>query len=355
MQLHSVPETPQHFPFLTRTLLQLFVAGELSNVQEVIVEPLHGFVARITYKNGLVRVLRAPNLGINRQGSVAVVRDKAYTKVLLERLGYKTPRGRVFLSDAYFALIQRKYEWANPGVNAVFGQAFEYAEVVLGYPCFVKPVSGSQGRGVRKCIDHRELELAISEAVARGERKLLVEQAIDLPDYRIVVLRNRVISCYRRYPLCVVGNGRDTVIQLLRTRQSEFVERGRDTVIDYEDQRIQTGLARLGYSLDTVLAVGEEVQIQDVSNLSVGGEARECIGEMHSHWASFCVDLVRSMGLVFCGVDVACADLGSAATEYAVLELNSAPGLDAYGAGGVEQEDIVRRLYREVLNEPPNE
>ena len=86
-----------HYPFITKLLIDLFNEGELPNIVSVDVEPTYGYVGRMTYRDGAVRFFRGSSMGINRLGASEVARDKGYTKYFLDRLGYRTPTGRVFL------------------------------------------------------------------------------------------------------------------------------------------------------------------------------------------------------------------------------------------------------------------
>jgi hypothetical protein len=47
-----------------------------------------------------------------------------------------------------------------------------------------------------------------------------------------------------RVPLSVIGNGTDTIRQLLDTKQQEFIQSGRDTIIDITDPRILSKLQK---------------------------------------------------------------------------------------------------------------
>jgi hypothetical protein len=57
------------------------------------------------------------------------------------------------------------------------------------------------------------------------------------------------------------------------------------------------------------------------------------------------------MGLRFCGVDLACADLERADAPYSILELNDAPSLSNYVTLGEQQQQQVRALYRKMFSQ----
>jgi D-alanine-D-alanine ligase-like ATP-grasp enzyme len=180
---------------------------------------------------------------------------------------------------------------------------------------------------------------------------VLVEKAIPYPDYRVVVMGDEIISCYLRKPLELEGDGVADIAELLRRRQARFEEEGRDTIINMHDSRIEKGLQRRGWHQGTVLPAGERWQVYEVSNLSVGGDSVDFTDTIHPHWRRLCIEVAAAMGLRLCGVDLACENILDGESDYSILEINAAPGLDNYAATGAAQAERVRELYRLVFNE----
>ena len=59
----------------------------------------------------------------------------------------------------------------------------------------------------------------------------------------------------------------------------------------------------------------------------------------------------RNVGGLYvrCGVDIVTEDATRPLSKYAILEINSAPGLDNYLFSGLRQQDYVDNLYLKVL------
>jgi D-alanine-D-alanine ligase-like ATP-grasp enzyme len=346
-----------HYPFVTKILTELLLSGELPDVQEIDIEPNYGHAGRIVYANGSVRMFKGANVGINTYGATEIARDKGYTKYFLNLLGYSTPAGKVFLLADYVKFIDKNL--SRHGFNNYSGieDIYSYITSAIGYPCFIKPNSSTGGRGVSKCYDKSDVEHAISKyqksAVSEYQRNdvnaLLVEKAIEWPDYRVVIMREEVIACYLRRSLHVVGDGTSTIRKLLLKKQASFFRDGRNILINIDDARITKKLARSNYNLETVLRLGEICQVHDISNLSAGGEAEDYTDRICQCWRDLCVGLTKDMGLVLCGIDIACADLEKADTAYSILEINAAPHLDNYASSGKTQHNRVRELYKKVF------
>jgi D-alanine-D-alanine ligase-like ATP-grasp enzyme len=191
----------------------------------------------------------------------------------------------------------------------------------------------------------------VSDYQINGVKIILVEESVDWPDYRVVVLKDQMISCYLRKPLHVVGNGVSSIRHLLLEKQERFAKDQRDTLINIDDPRIAKKLVRSNFTLETILSSGEIWQAYDISNLSVGGEAEDYTDRICAHWRDLCIKVVRDMGLIFCGVDLACVNIEDPNAAYSILEINASPSLDNYAASGQKQAIVVRQLYKKVFNE----
>jgi D-alanine-D-alanine ligase-like ATP-grasp enzyme len=342
-------EARPHYPFLTRLLLDLHASGELPGITSLEVEPEYGWVGRIEYHDGSVRLFRGNNVGLNDQAAFEVCRDKGYTKFFIRRLGYRVPEGRVFLMPEYREALERNLGRFGFTHAAAAEKLCEYVRSTFGYPCFVKPNGGSLGRGVTKCYSDADVAAVLEEYQRERRTLVLVEEAVPYPDYRVVLFRGELVCCYLRRPLSVVGDSVSTLFALIALKQESLLRAGRGVLLDAADPRIAAALGRSGLSLASVPPSGERVVLHDVSNLSAGGEAEEFTDRLHPAWAALCARAARDMGLELSGIDFACADPTDPEAEYSLLEINTSPGLEHYAASGAEQAKRVRTLYRRVF------
>lgn len=331
-----------HYPYLTRTLISLYADGALTNVRDVEVEPEYGYVAMITYRDGTHRMIRGNDVGLNPAAANAVVVDKAYTSYFLRSAGIDTPKGESFLLGWWAHQMRARGRESS----RTAGQARSYIHATTGYPVYVKPVNGSHGVNVWRVGDDDELDRVVSVFERERVRVMLVEEAVDLPDYRLVVVDGELMWAYRRFPLAVTGDGKSTINELLAD-----VERHRDRVLDLSDPRITARLARGGRTGDSVLAQGERLRVLDVSNLYAGGTAVDVTATVAHRWRELAVSATSLFGLRFSGIDLACADIEADDARYALFEINGAPDLDPYVPRGSEEEQSIRDLYRKFLNE----
>lgn len=342
-----------HYPFPTRTLLELHGAGELPSVRAIEIEPEYGYAVRIEYAGGSVRMLYGNEIGLNSAAAAEVANDKGHTKDFLARHAISCPKGAAFLLPWWADQIAATTDAIAPGSVRTTSEAAAFAESELGMPVYVKQVRGSGGRGVWRCEAREQVENAVGDLAERRARVALVEEAVDLPDFRIVVARGELVAAYERVPLTVVGDGTATVAELLRRVESELRASGRAPRVVVDDERIATRLARAGFDRRSVPPPGEQVRLLDISNLSAGGTGRDVTGSLAERWRALAVEVAGIFGLDFCGVDLACADAESADGAYSVLEVNKSPGLEHYAAIGLEQRQTAREFYARILGAPP--
>lgn len=308
---------------------------------KVILEPEYGHAGQVVTTSGAKRYFRRTIFDLNTMGACIVASDKAFAAHFMAEMGYPVPEGRAFYSAAWCKKIGSKRS-----VDA----GWTYAQT-LGLPVIVKPNSKCQGTGVAKATNRQEFYAAFHRA-AQEDKIILVQRVLPGNDYRIVVLDGEVISAYGRTPLAVVGDGRATVKTLLAKLQRAFVHDGRDTILESDDPRIRTVLARRRMRLTSVPKNGERVPLLDNSNLSTGGASRDVTETIHPGFKKIAIDLARDMNLRFSGVDIMIdGDIEQAPKKgmWWILEINDAPGLDHYAASGAKQKRIVEEMYLKVL------
>lgn len=349
---NTILKAKAHYPFPMRLLIELFNAGELPNIDSIALEPTYGYAGRLVYKNGSIRMLRGNNIDINPHGASEISKDKGYSKYFLQKLGYNTSLGQVFLSSEYINLIDgnlSRYGFEN---YANTQKLFAYIEDVIKYPCFIKPNEGSQGQDVFKCYTADDVYNALAKFAEQCLPRFIVEQTITLPDYRVVVFEDTILACYQRRPLAIIGDGQSTIRALLIEKQQAFQQAGRTTQVKFDDPRIHRQLNKHNYTFETILPKNQRFEIYEFANLSTGGDAEDFTDRIHPHWQNLCRQIVRDMGLIVCGVDIACGDIESSSADYSIIEINATPGMHNFYTLGTKQANTVRNFYRTVFNRP---
>ena len=300
-------------------------------------EPSRGVFGALIFDNGKKFFIKDVNFNINYVSSVSVTRNKALTSFFLNKYGYNAPEFTMVCSE----VVCKKNNSCDTLQNGL-----HFANKI-GYPVILKLNGSSQGRGVYKVFSDDEL-IKKSKLIFENHDTFQIQKYYPYNDYRIVVLGDKVISAYQRIHFTVVGNGVSTINQLIDEKQKFFKKCGRDTVLKV-DEEIYENLSRLGYNLETILAVVKKCILRSVSNLSAGGECLDLTNKLHKDYINLCLKIAKDFNLNLCGIDIMCQDLTRCLDDYVILEINSSPGLDNYAFIGEAQELYVKNLYRQVV------
>ena len=263
----------------------------------------------------------------------SIAQDKELTKKLLHAAGVPVPLGR-------------------PVINA---EDAWVAAQEIGVPVVVKPRDGNQGKGVAVNITTREGVMEAYTTAASFRNEVLVERFLPGSDYRLLVVGNKLVAAARREPPLVVGNGKNTVRELVELVNAD-PRRGEGhatslTKIRFDD----IALARMkeqGYDADSVPAKGARVILRNNANLSTGGTATDVTDDVHPEVALRAVAAAQMVGLDICGVDVVCESVLRPLEEQSggVVEVNAAPGLrmhlsPSFGKGRDVGEAVISTMF----------
>lgn len=331
-------QKPQKRHFVLPVLEEI---AQLRNVQ-IIPDKEEGNFSIFIFNDGKRFIAKDYPFNINYAGSISLCTNKAACSGFLETMGFQVPKQKYFVkkSDIEVTLAELRRHFDDP--SNLLG--FEF-------PMIIKPNGLSQGVGVYKISNPEEGMVAAKKIMSLKEKIFLLQEYCEGHDFRIVVLNGKVIQAYERIPFHIVGNGCDTIERLLEEKISSFEASGRDKLVDISDSRIIKNIIKQNYTLQTILNVGEICRLQDIANLSLGGTTEDKTENISPYYAQIAIEIAQSLNLKLCGIDIVARDItDSCNTDYSILEVNSAPGLDNYVYKGNQQEDYVKELYSMVFD-----
>nr|MBV6630299.1 N-acetylglutaminylglutamine synthetase [Oceanococcus sp. HetDA_MAG_MS8] len=188
----------------------------------------------------------------------------------------------------------------------------------------VKPVDGEQGAGVSVDIrDEDSMQAAIESAQAHG--RVLLEEYIQGKDLRIIVIDYQVVAAAIREPAAIVGDGRNTVENLIlkQSRRRAAATQG-ESRIPMDGETIRCVEAE-GHRMDEVLRSGSRLQVRKTANLHTGGILVDVTEQLHPALRKAAETTARTLEIPVTGLDFM---VKSATTpDYAFIEANERPGL----------------------------
>ena len=302
------------------------------------IEPNYRRSGMLEFSNGSVLFFRNSHLNINAASNARMARDKSFLSHFLSEMGFRT------LPE----ITVSRYDLDRGAVEPSKLENILQFAALNGWRAVVKPNGGSQGRGIRVTNDRQQLLGAIYDTLTT-DGVCILQQYCGMPEYRLVVLKEKVIQAYRRSPMTITGDGSSTLETLLK-RRAEAISQSRNEDISLKLFAAAVRIFEVaGRDIKSVPPAAEQIVVGETANLSAGGEATDVMELLHPHWKELAIELAKKCGLLLCGIDIFIHEVSSDSSDYRVIEINSAPGLDDYTLQGEAQKKRVLALYREVL------
>lgn len=228
--------------------------------------------------------------------------DKRLTHRMLVRAGLHVPTQR---------------EAGSPEDNERFLR--EHGRVV------VKPARGEQGKGVS--VDLQKPD-DVERAVATARKfcdDVLLERYHEGLDLRVVVIDYGVVAAAVRRPPVILGTGQDTVDTLIaKYNRRRMASTGGESRVPI-DEETERNIAAAGYSLSSVLASGEALQVRKAANLHSGGTIHDVTDQIHPAVRAAAVAAAETLMIPVTGLDFLVPDIQG--PDYVIVEANERPGL----------------------------
>lgn len=249
------------------------------------------------------------------------------------------------------AEVLRQYGLPTPAHEMVGNveDALRAAEQI-GYPVVVKPDDQEQGRGVAAGLRDAESVSKAFLAALEFSRKILIERFQTGQDYRLTTFRGKVVKILHRRAGGVVGNGQDSIRELLKREQesptARRILRQTGRFLLTLDEEALGMICEQGLTPEAVPAKDHFVPLRRKSNISAGGvfslvPPEDCHPDNHA-LALRAADAVR---LDPCGVDLIIPDIGRSwlETGAAIIEVNAMPQL-GYSLGPEVYPQILQEM-----------
>ena len=279
------------------------------------------------------RRIQAAEIDATSAIAESIAQDKELTKKLLHAAGVPVPLGR--------PVISAEDAWA--------------AAQEIGLPVVVKPRDGNQGKGISVNIATKEGVMTAYKTAKSFRDDVLVERYLPGSDFRLLVVGNKLVAASRRDPPLVIGNGKNTVRELVEIVNSD-PRRGEGHATSLTKIRLddiaKNRLKEQGLEENSVPTKGTRVILRNNANLSTGGTATDVTDDVHQEVAARAIAAAQMVGLDICGVDVVCESVLHPMEEQSggVVEVNAAPGLrmhlsPSFGKGRDVGEAVIATMF----------
>ncbi|KTD33421.1 cyanophycin synthetase [Legionella israelensis] len=222
----------------------------------------------------------------------------------------------------------------------------------IGFPAVIKPVDGNHGRGITTNINTSEKAHSAFKLAKQSSEKIIVEKFIRGFDYRFLVINYKVVAVARRSPPMITGTGTNTIQQLidavnLDPNRGEHHEKFL-TKIKIDEITLSI-LSEQGFTLESILPLGQSLYLKHAANLSTGGTAVDVTPYVHPHTVFLAERIARLMNLDICGIDILAKNISLPLKDNngAVIEVNSCPGFRMHLA---PEQGMARNVAKPILD-----
>ena len=222
----------------------------------------------------------------------------------------------------------------------------------IGYPAVIKPLNANHGKGATIGVQNIEEARAAFEKAKEYSRWVIIERQLMGSDFRALVVNNRLIAVAKRVPAHVIGDGKQTIEQLIAEVNSDprrgYGHENVLTQIDIDNQTMRC-IRQSGYELDSVLEEGKELFLKSTANISTGGTAIDLTDDVHPENVFLFERIAKIIGLDIAGIDIIAPNVSEPLHESGggVIEVNAAPGFRMHLA---PSEGIARNVAEHVID-----
>ena len=245
------------------------------------------------------------------------------------------------------ASLLKKYGLPIPPSYSIktLDEAYKLAKQI-GWPVVLKPTDRGKGNGVVTNLNSfSDLKYAFDTASGFSENLMLEKQVVG-EDFRLLVVRGKLVATAMRLPATIVGNGTSTVAELISKLNSRRIDnhiyRRYLKPVELKSPQVQARLNEENLREYDVPPAGYSIRLRLNHNLSSGGEPVDVSSEVHPDVVALAVNAAEKFGLPVCGVDYIAPDISVSWRESkgAIIELNAIPGLELHIVNGMSEEDL---------------
>lgn len=190
----------------------------------------------------------------------------------------------------------------------------------------IKPLDNKGGVGVSTDIHTKTgLKKAFAYAKSQGN-SIIAQEHMRGDDVRLLVIGDQFVSAVIRKPAQVIGNGSDTIEQLIQAENASSI---RDNTDLSSLMSIDIDAARryLGSHITSIPMRDSEIQVVGPANVSLGGSLIEATHLVTNKMKRDAETITSKLGLGICGVDII---WDRTTNSYGLIEVNAVPGIDIH-------------------------
>lgn len=220
----------------------------------------------------------------------------------------------------------------------------------------IKPINSSLAKNVHTNVTSQVQYLRAIRSIlhyyGKTSEKILVEEMFAGTEYRIIATRKKVVGIMSRIPANVIGNGINTISELVQKKNAHSWRGGEFGLHTISLGKIEiTYLKQQGLTTKSVPPKNTQVFLRKSSatNIDHGGDTIDCTNLVHPSVKKIAIKAVCAIpGLEWAGIDYFSKNITKMqnSKNYIVLEINTSPNIawQEFPAQGKRREVALEYL-----------
>lgn len=263
----------------------------------------------------------------NTYDSARIADDKTLSSSLLSGKNIPVPK--------FFGLNRNNYNKIE----------YLFKENNLTFPIVAKRVDGSFGNGIETNIPDMLSLKNISKELLSRYKTIQIEEQGKGNCYRILVFNNQIIDVICREKPYVIGNGKNSILELIEIKNNELTKiKYNFRINNYNDRYLDSQ----GFKINQIPPNGVKVYITNVINYHNGANSyRIDLNKIPTCNKNLFLDTAKAMNIKCSGIDYLSDDITIPFYENSgkILELNCRPDIDIH----LENQPKYNNFYEAIL------
>ncbi len=253
---------------------------------------------------------------LNYGASAYISVNKYINNALLAKAGFPVAKAVTFSKES----------WRNEPLAELIKK--------LQFPLVAKPLKNTaRGHGVFcKIPDIKSLANYLDLFFQHFEDVEIEEFHGNLKEYRILILKNKVIGVLERVGASVIGDGKHTIDELIAIKNKEKILLSQTVTISpmTYDLEYELCLKEQGLKLQSIPSNGQKIRLCYTANTGRGGDINSLGNKIHPQNAAMLIKAARALGLEYTGLDMFCTDINVPfhnTNKWLIIEANIGPDM----------------------------
>jgi cyanophycin synthetase len=198
----------------------------------------------------------------------------------------------------------------------------------LRFPLVAKPMINTvRGKDVLCNIKNMEQLTDYLNTFFDNHRFVQIEEFhTQLKEYRVTVLKNRIVGVLVRSGAFVLGDGKHTIEELIKLKNIERIRLSKELTISplKYDTEYKYCLEEQGLTLQSIVPEGDKIRLCYTVNTGRGGDIFSLGKKIHPANAKLICEVARTIGLDYVGFDILCEHINTPFTpnKWVIIEAN---------------------------------